>query len=65
MTDDDVLFSQLVMERCTPVFQISGIKNRDKKRALLRGIHQLGGKYIGSSVSSYKHTQVFANQVGH
>lgn len=39
------------MERCK-IFQISGIKNRDKKRVLVKGIQQLGGKYIGGSVSS-------------
>ncbi|XP_074526844.1 SMC5-SMC6 complex localization factor protein 1 isoform X2 [Halichoeres trimaculatus] len=38
------------MASCTHVFQISGIKNRDKKRALIQGIQQLGGKYIGGSV---------------
>lgn len=33
------------------VFQISGIKNREKKRVLVQGIQQLGGKYLGGSVS--------------
>ncbi|XP_077378915.1 SMC5-SMC6 complex localization factor protein 1 isoform X2 [Festucalex cinctus] len=42
--------SNFAMESCAPLFQISGIKNREKKLALLRGIHQLGGKYIGGSV---------------
>ncbi|KAK5622311.1 hypothetical protein CRENBAI_005846, partial [Crenichthys baileyi] len=41
------------MESCKHVFQISGIKVRDKKRVLIEGIYQLGGKYIGGSV--YKH----------
>ncbi|XP_035234794.1 SMC5-SMC6 complex localization factor protein 1 isoform X1 [Anguilla anguilla] len=31
------------------VFQISGIKNVHTKEKLLRGIHRLGGKYIGGS----------------
>ncbi|XP_061117005.1 SMC5-SMC6 complex localization factor protein 1 isoform X2 [Conger conger] len=31
------------------VFQISGIKNVQTKEKLLRGIHRLGGKYIGGS----------------
>lgn len=39
------------MASCTHVFQISGIKIRDKKRVLVQGIQQLGGKYIGGSVS--------------
>nr|XP_049618154.1 SMC5-SMC6 complex localization factor protein 1 isoform X1 [Syngnathus scovelli]XP_049618155.1 SMC5-SMC6 complex localization factor protein 1 isoform X1 [Syngnathus scovelli] len=38
------------MESCPPVFQISGIKNCDKKRVLLQGIKQLSGKYLGGSV---------------
>lgn len=33
------------------VFQVSGIKNLQKKGKLLHGIIQLGGKYIGGSVS--------------
>lgn len=33
------------------IFQISGIKIREKKRVLVQGIQQLGGKYIGGSVS--------------
>ncbi|KAM6931396.1 SMC5-SMC6 complex localization factor protein 1 [Xenentodon cancila] len=41
------------MESCRYVFQISGIKTCDKKRVLVQGIHQLGGKYIGGS--EYKH----------
>ncbi|XP_012716826.2 SMC5-SMC6 complex localization factor protein 1 [Fundulus heteroclitus] len=41
------------MESCKRVFQISGIKVRDKKRVLIKGIYQLGGKYIGGS--AYKH----------
>ncbi|KAG7481302.1 hypothetical protein MATL_G00065330 [Megalops atlanticus] len=31
------------------IFQISGIKNIQIKGRLLRGIHQLGGKYVGGS----------------
>ncbi|XP_061529478.1 SMC5-SMC6 complex localization factor protein 1 isoform X3 [Phycodurus eques] len=38
------------MERCTPMFQFSGIKIRDQKRALIQGIYHLSGKYIGGSV---------------
>ncbi|KAM9392216.1 SMC5-SMC6 complex localization factor protein 1 isoform 2-T2 [Pholidichthys leucotaenia] len=38
------------MESCTHVFQISGLKARDKKSGLVRGIQQLGGKHIGGSV---------------
>lgn len=39
------------MANCTHVFQISGIKIRENKRVLVQGIQQLGGKYIGGSVS--------------
>ncbi|XP_017283455.1 SMC5-SMC6 complex localization factor protein 1 [Kryptolebias marmoratus] len=42
------------MESGKHIFQISGIKNHDKKRSLIKGIYKLGGKYIGGSV--YKHT---------
>ncbi|CAB1321545.1 unnamed protein product [Coregonus sp. 'balchen'] len=35
------------------VFQVSGIKNLKKKGKLLHGILQLGGKYIGGSVSKW------------
>ncbi|KAM3610653.1 uncharacterized protein V6R79_006985 [Siganus canaliculatus] len=38
------------MATCTHAFQISGIKIREKKRALVQGIQKLGGKYIGGSV---------------
>lgn len=31
--------------------QISGIKNIEMKGKLLRGIHHLGGNYVGGSVS--------------
>ncbi|XP_077418732.1 SMC5-SMC6 complex localization factor protein 1 isoform X2 [Vanacampus margaritifer] len=51
------------MESCAPVFQISGIKNREEKIALLRGIHQLGGKYIGSSVYHSVCTHLISPQV--
>ncbi|XP_061623225.1 SMC5-SMC6 complex localization factor protein 1 isoform X3 [Phyllopteryx taeniolatus] len=40
----------LGMERCTHMFQFSGIKNCDQKRALIQGIYHLSGKYIGGSV---------------
>lgn len=39
------------MAEYTHVFQISGIKNPDKKRVLIQGILKLGGRYIGGSVS--------------
>lgn len=39
------------MANLTYVFQISGIKIRENKRVLIRGVQQLGGKYIGGSVS--------------
>lgn len=39
------------MANLTHVFQISGIKIRENKRVLIRGVQQLGGKYIGGSVS--------------
>ncbi|XP_034726854.1 SMC5-SMC6 complex localization factor protein 1 isoform X1 [Etheostoma cragini] len=42
------------MASSTHVFQISGIKIRDKKRVLVQKIQHLGGKYIGGSV--YQHT---------
>ncbi|XP_061674250.1 SMC5-SMC6 complex localization factor protein 1 isoform X2 [Syngnathoides biaculeatus] len=38
------------MEHCTPVFQFSGIKIHEQKRALIQGIYLLSGKYIGGSV---------------
>lgn len=46
------------MESRTHVFQISGIKAQDKKRVLIKGIYQLGGKYIGGSVSGHSQTYV-------
>ncbi|XP_008286838.1 ankyrin repeat domain-containing protein 32 [Stegastes partitus] len=51
------------MESCTHVFQISGIKTRDKKRALVQGIQQLGGKYIGGSVYQHSSTHLIIPQV--
>ncbi|XP_023129484.1 SMC5-SMC6 complex localization factor protein 1 isoform X2 [Amphiprion ocellaris] len=51
------------MESCTHVFQISGIKTKDKKRALVQGILQLGGKYIGGSVYHYGSTHLIIPQV--
>ncbi|KAJ8285477.1 hypothetical protein GJAV_G00027230 [Gymnothorax javanicus] len=32
------------------IFQISGIKNVQKKKTLLHGIQRLGGKYVGGSI---------------
>ncbi|KAK2837414.1 hypothetical protein Q5P01_014626 [Channa striata] len=51
------------MESCTHVFQISGIKNREKKRVLVQGIQQLGGKYLGGSVYQYASTHLIIPQV--
>ncbi|XP_056233023.1 SMC5-SMC6 complex localization factor protein 1 isoform X1 [Seriola aureovittata] len=51
------------MESCTPVFQISGIKIHDKKRVLVQGIQQLGGKYIGGSVYQHASTHLIIPQV--
>ncbi|XP_050931213.1 SMC5-SMC6 complex localization factor protein 1 isoform X2 [Lates calcarifer] len=51
------------MESCTHVFQISGIKNPDKKRALIQGIKQLGGKYLGGSVYEQASTHLIIPQV--
>ncbi|XP_054630977.1 SMC5-SMC6 complex localization factor protein 1 isoform X2 [Dunckerocampus dactyliophorus] len=51
------------MESCTHVFQISGIKIRDKKRVLVHGIHQLGGKYIGGSIFRKACTHLVVPQV--
>uniref|UniRef100_UPI0037E83D23 SMC5-SMC6 complex localization factor protein 1 n=1 Tax=Semicossyphus pulcher TaxID=241346 RepID=UPI0037E83D23 len=51
------------MESYKYVFQISGIKNRDKKRVLVQGIQQLGGKYIGGSVYQSASTHLIIPQV--
>ncbi|XP_073322510.1 SMC5-SMC6 complex localization factor protein 1 [Pagrus major] len=51
------------MASCTHVFQISGIKNREKKRVLVQGIQQLGGKYIGGSVYQHSSTHLIIPQV--
>uniref|UniRef100_A0A1A8I6U8 Ankyrin repeat domain 32 n=2 Tax=Nothobranchius kuhntae TaxID=321403 RepID=A0A1A8I6U8_NOTKU len=51
------------MEGCRHIFQISGIKNREKKRILLKGINQLGGKYIGGSVYKHSSTHLIIPQV--
>ncbi|KAF7200064.1 SMC5-SMC6 complex localization factor protein 1 isoform X2 [Nothobranchius furzeri] len=51
------------MEVCRHIFQISGIKNREKKRILLKGINQLGGKYIGGSVYKHYSTHLIIPQV--
>uniref|UniRef100_A0A1A8FD42 Ankyrin repeat domain 32 n=2 Tax=Nothobranchius korthausae TaxID=1143690 RepID=A0A1A8FD42_9TELE len=52
-----------MMESCRRIFQISGIKNREKKRILLKGINQLGGKYIGGSVYKHSSTHLIIPQV--
>lgn len=41
------------MAKDTHVFQISGIKNAEDKRIIIRGIRKLGGKYIRGS--AYQH----------
>ncbi|XP_068995032.1 SMC5-SMC6 complex localization factor protein 1 isoform X1 [Embiotoca jacksoni] len=51
------------MESFTQVFQISGIKSRDKKRVLVQGIQRLGGKYIGGSVYQHASTHLIIPQV--
>ncbi|XP_061585934.1 SMC5-SMC6 complex localization factor protein 1 isoform X2 [Cololabis saira] len=51
------------MENCGYVFQISGIKTCDKKRALVQGINKLGGKYIGGSVYKHGITHLITPQV--
>ncbi|TKS78888.1 SMC5-SMC6 complex localization factor protein 1 [Collichthys lucidus] len=51
------------MSSCTHVFQISGIKIREKKKVLVQGIQQLGGKYIGGSVYQHCSTHLIIPQV--
>ncbi|XP_060893948.1 SMC5-SMC6 complex localization factor protein 1 [Labrus mixtus] len=51
------------MASSTRVFQISGIKNRDKKRALVQGIRQLGGTHIGGSVYKCESTHLIIPKV--
>ncbi|XP_074494382.1 SMC5-SMC6 complex localization factor protein 1 [Sebastes fasciatus] len=51
------------MASCTHVFQISGIKIREKKRVLVHRIQQLGGKYIGGSVYQHASTHLIIPQV--
>uniref|UniRef100_A0A3Q3FUH9 BRCT domain-containing protein n=1 Tax=Labrus bergylta TaxID=56723 RepID=A0A3Q3FUH9_9LABR len=51
------------MASSTRVFQISGIKNRDKKRALVQGIRQLGGTHIGGSVYQCESTHLIIPKV--
>lgn len=51
------------MESCKHVFQISGLKIRDKKRVLVQRIRQLGGKYIGGSVYQQASTHLIIPQV--
>ncbi|KAM8759920.1 SMC5-SMC6 complex localization factor protein 1 isoform 1-T1 [Acanthopagrus schlegelii] len=52
-----------MMASSTHVFQISGIKNCEKKRVLVQGIQQLGGKYIGGSVYEHSSTHLIIPQV--
>ncbi|XP_076586290.1 SMC5-SMC6 complex localization factor protein 1 [Chaetodon auriga] len=56
-------YSVIQMASCTHVFQISGIKIPEKKRALVQGIRQLGGKYIGGSVYQHGSTHLIIPQV--
>ncbi|KAM7391812.1 hypothetical protein PAMP_022469 [Pampus punctatissimus] len=58
-----VMGGELCMESCTHMFQISGIKTREKKRVLVQGIQQLGGKYIGGSVYQHTSTHLIIPQV--
>ncbi|XP_075899970.1 SMC5-SMC6 complex localization factor protein 1 isoform X1 [Nelusetta ayraudi] len=51
------------MANLTYVFQISGIKIRENKRVLIRGVQQLGGKYIGGSVYQHDSTHLIIPQV--
>ncbi|XP_078141426.1 SMC5-SMC6 complex localization factor protein 1 [Centroberyx gerrardi] len=51
------------MASSTYVFQISGIKIHTKKRKLVHGIQQLGGKYIGGSVYQKGSTHLIVPQV--
>ncbi|XP_029961313.1 SMC5-SMC6 complex localization factor protein 1 [Salarias fasciatus] len=51
------------MESCAHVFQISGIKTQSKKRLLIQGIRQLGGRYIGGSVYQHESTHLIIPQV--
>ncbi|KAM9810958.1 SMC5-SMC6 complex localization factor protein 1 [Neosynchiropus ocellatus] len=51
------------MDGCTHVIQISGIKDRDTKKVLVRGILKLGGKYIGGSVYQNGITHLIIPQV--
>ncbi|CAN9513345.1 unnamed protein product [Ophioblennius macclurei] len=51
------------MESGAHVFQISGIKTQTKKRLLIQGIQQLGGRYIGGSVYQHSSTHLIIPQV--
>ncbi|XP_037339258.2 SMC5-SMC6 complex localization factor protein 1 isoform X3 [Pungitius pungitius] len=51
------------MANCMQVFQISGIKTRDKKRVLVQIIQKLGGKYVGGSVYQHSSTHLIIPQV--
>lgn len=51
------------MAEYTHVFQISGIKNPDKKRVLIQGILKLGGRYIGGSVYQHASSHLIIPQV--
>ncbi|XP_015228809.1 PREDICTED: SMC5-SMC6 complex localization factor protein 1 isoform X1 [Cyprinodon variegatus] len=59
----EVIVTCMRMESCRHVFQISGIKARDKKRSLIKGIYQLGGKYLGGSIYNYCTTHLIVPQV--
>ncbi|XP_013867978.1 ankyrin repeat domain-containing protein 32 [Austrofundulus limnaeus] len=51
------------MESGRQIFQISGIKNRDKKKSLIKGINKLGGKYLGGSIYKHISTHLIIPQV--
>ncbi|KAL7391974.1 hypothetical protein ABVT39_017525 [Epinephelus coioides] len=51
------------MASSTHVFQISGIKTREKKRVLVQCIQQLGGTYMGGSVYQHASTHLIVPQV--
>ncbi|XP_024908792.1 SMC5-SMC6 complex localization factor protein 1 isoform X2 [Cynoglossus semilaevis] len=51
------------MESCTHIFQISGIKNCDKKRDLIQGIQHLSGKYLGGSIYQQAITHLIIPEV--
>ncbi|XP_041856315.1 SMC5-SMC6 complex localization factor protein 1 isoform X2 [Melanotaenia boesemani] len=51
------------MESHKHVFQVSGVKTQGKKRLLVQGILQLGGKYLGGSVYKHASTHLIIPQV--